>query len=342
MKNFILKIAFALLPILSIGQNHSLHFDGTDDHVNLGDNFGFENSDSFSVEAWIQVTSNSGFQQIISKLDNSFRGWGLQITDDGTISGFLFSTFLSNQRYVEGSTFLIDGQWHHVAMVYNADNIVLYLDGNIEPLSTDSPIGTLGTIINSSNTQIGNYHADGNSGEYFNGYIDEIRIWDEARSETEILESYDTELTGTEAGLIGYYKMDDDNATCDIADCNNNETNGDRMGSSGANNLPQFSTDIPILTDVACGASTVCLLAVETFNQNDIKLYPNPTSGEMQIIGLDSNKLTIEINDVLGKRIKKMVVSNQRINLSDLPNGFYFISLQVDNSTPIIKKVIKK
>ncbi len=78
MKKIILSIVVALMPLLGISQNYALNFDGVDDHISLGQNFGFENTDQFTVEAWVNMSTQTGIQQIISKLDLTFRGWGFQ------------------------------------------------------------------------------------------------------------------------------------------------------------------------------------------------------------------------------------------------------------------------
>eukprot|EP00493_Phyllostaurus_siculus_P011138 UN11295 len=74
-----------ILSTVSIAQNNSLHFDGVDDSVDLQQNFSFEATDSFTIEAWIYIDKLGSFQQIISKLrsgNQSFRGWGFQVTND--------------------------------------------------------------------------------------------------------------------------------------------------------------------------------------------------------------------------------------------------------------------
>jgi len=351
MKRKIIKklslILFVFVIQTSIGQNNSLNFDGTDDYVSLGNNFGFDNTDIFTIEAWVKLNTGADFQQIISKLDADFTGWGLQIRpSSGLLNGYLFSTFSINQRAVRGSTSITDGLWHHVAMVYDANDIILYVDGALDPISvTNNSEGPLETLINSSNTHIGNYDGsgDGEGGEYFNGYIDEVRIWNVVRTETEIASFFDTELTGTEANLIAYYKMDDNNSTCDIIDCNSNETHGTRNGASGVNNLPLFTDDTPILADIDCGAEIDCsTLGVldETFNE--IKLFPNPTFNEINIFGFETENIIVEIHDILGKVLKVETISNQKINVSELPSGIFFLTIKSKNGFQITKRFIKK
>ena len=47
----------------------------------------------------------------------------------------------------------------------------------------------------------------------FNGLFDEFRVWNVARSATEIMTNYNKSLTGTETGLVGYWKLDQGQGT---------------------------------------------------------------------------------------------------------------------------------
>src|SRR5690606_32058909 len=56
---------------------------------------------------------------------------------------------------------------------------------------------TIGNLINSA------------GGQSFNGQIDEIRLWNVAKSDAQVLAEYQMELTGNEAGLVAYYNFED-------------------------------------------------------------------------------------------------------------------------------------
>lgn len=343
MKKLLLSITVCLGTFFGMAQNNSLTFDGTDDHISLDNAFAFENTDVFTVEAYIKLDTPNGLQQIISKLDLSFRGWGFQIMDTGVLSGYLFSTFLANQRYVEGTTNLVDGQWHHVAMVFDGENITLYVDGMLEDLSFDESLGgTLGTIDNVGKTHIGNYDAEGFNGEHLIGNIDELRIWNSVRSEADINSTLATELSGTEANLIGYYKMDETDSGCDIVDCGPSGLHGTRMGATGANNLPQFSGDVPTLTDVECGDGLGCELSVSEFQTFRVNAFPNPTKDVLNIRGEDIQIAKARVMDLTGKLVKELLVQNNQMNLGELPGGLYIIKLEDALGQSSLIKILKQ
>lgn len=69
------------------------------------------------------------------------------------------------------------------------------------------------------------------------------------------------------------------------------------------------------------------------FNEN-ISLFPNPTKGEVTIAFSQEIKqnLSIEIFDLFGKRLSGFALNQERVfDISEFPDGFYFVSLIIDN-----------
>ncbi|MEP0265004.1 LamG-like jellyroll fold domain-containing protein [Dokdonia sp.] len=344
MKKTLLNFFFIVFTLTSLAQNHSLDFDGTDDFVDLQQNFAFEATDRFTIEAWINISSIGSFQQIIAKLGNgvlSFRGWGFQVTDDGILSAFISTEFFTQTRYVEGEQILQTNTWYHVAMSFDGeDEILLYVNGAPETLGVVNPDGELTTIATSAPTHIGNFD-NGTAQEHFNGKIDELRVWSGVRSTEEIATAYMTELSGNETNLLGYYKMDVTNSSCDVQDCHVNENHGDREGSNGANDLPQFSDDVPEIDDVACGVDLDCTLSVDEVVQLEFSVYPNPAESIISFSGVHLEETNVTLYNVLGSAIKETRVVNNSIDISEIPTGIYFMVATVNN-VRISKKIIKK
>ena len=61
---------------------------------------------------------------------------------------------------------------------------------------------------------------------FFDGHIDEVRIWNSAKTEAEISSMMNMELSGLESNLVAYYKMEEISNYCDIIDCSINENHG--------------------------------------------------------------------------------------------------------------------
>ncbi len=99
----------------------------------------------------------------------------------------------------------LDG-WQHVAVTYDGvDDVRMWIDGAEQTVTyTAAPSGNLGA---NGAVTIGNIA--GLLNRTFEGFIDEVRLWDAAREESDIVASKDRLLSGAESGLVGYWAMDD-------------------------------------------------------------------------------------------------------------------------------------
>ncbi|MEQ8715239.1 MAG: LamG-like jellyroll fold domain-containing protein, partial [Cyclobacteriaceae bacterium] len=169
-----------------------------------------------TVEAWIK-TSSSGGQQTILQLGN---GGGVpnRFTFTVTSSGNL--NIQSGVQALTGSEVINDGQWHHVAVVYDplaSPDMTLYVDGD-EDGSAD-----FASSLNTANSYT--LGATFSIGSFFDGSIDELRIWSVAKSEIEIQNNRFKELVGNDTGLEAYHRMDELFGTT-ISDLTNNGYDG--------------------------------------------------------------------------------------------------------------------
>ncbi|MBI5360468.1 MAG: DUF2341 domain-containing protein, partial [Planctomycetes bacterium] len=151
-----------------------LSFDGIDDYVDCGtnSNWVFTSSQPFSVEAWAYVpVLPSAWKGIVTKSRDSAPSYGIWIS-------------FANKWIFGGSAVNIEGGfvttgWHHIVIVQNnTDNSrKIYVDG------INSGSGAAETGNGSGNLWIGGAKS---VSEYFNGIIDEVRIYNRALSASEI------------------------------------------------------------------------------------------------------------------------------------------------------------
>ena len=120
--------------------------------------------------------------------------------------------------------------WHHVAGVIdgNKNVIKLFIDGT-EVANRD--FGRGGFYKSQYPLRIGAYHQKGMDSATFNGQIDEVRIWNVARTEAEIREGMNTKLNGDEPGLVGYWTFDEETEG-DISDISPNKNPGRLVGNT--------------------------------------------------------------------------------------------------------------
>lgn len=141
-------------------------FNGTTDYMDAGKVLNLNTS--FTVSAW--VNRNSVNKTILSKRDNGFTtGYDLGINAAGKAE---MSWIVGATKYtITSSSVIPAGVWHHIGVIYNGTVAKIYVDGITKNSATipNVPTNTQSFLIAA---------ADGvNTTSYFNGSIDEVRIW---------------------------------------------------------------------------------------------------------------------------------------------------------------------
>jgi hypothetical protein len=159
----------------------ALQFDGDGDYVDFGNNPDFDVAGQITISAWIKVNAfDKKWEAIVTKGDSS---WRLQ--RDGSKSAIEFACtglLVPGNRYgaIHGTIEVNDGQWHHVAGTYDGAQICLYVDDAL-----DTSANAAGSInINEQSVYIGENAQKPE--RFWNGLIDDVRIYDYALSADEI------------------------------------------------------------------------------------------------------------------------------------------------------------
>ena len=184
------------------------------------------NPDNLTIEAWVNAQSFPTYASVLMKTSSSSwdNGYGLASYSDTKINFFINSW---DGNFIKDT--LTVNEWSHVAATYDGNFMRLYVNGQLESTKPYS------REINHSQGSL--YIGKGQGGYHWAGIIDEVRIWDHARSAAEIRSAYKTTLTGDEAGLVGYYPMDSGSGStvADISGHGNTGTiNGAAWTLSGA------------------------------------------------------------------------------------------------------------
>ncbi|MEK7256366.1 MAG: GEVED domain-containing protein, partial [Bacteroidota bacterium] len=185
----------------------SLDFDGTDDHVTLPANLTASLTD-FTFEAWVFWDGSSNWQRVFDFGSNTTVYMHLTPSSSINSSRPMFAiTTGSNgaEQRIHSSVAAAIGQWQHYAVVIDdaANTGVLYLDG-VQVGSNTSMTLTPAALGNLANNYLGRSQwAD----PYFNGKLDEVRIWNLAKTSQQVHCEMDVTLVGNEAGLAAYYNF---------------------------------------------------------------------------------------------------------------------------------------
>lgn len=343
------KITFLLIFISIVinAQNTSLSFDGIDDRVQIPHQAELIQN-QFTFEAWIKLNQLGMYHPVVTKYNTSIGelSYALGILSSGVVEIAVYESF-SNFSLYQSNSVITANTWHHIATSYDisTNTFKIFIDG-IEVTGTASGSNSINSIMSTTiPVSIGSITTIEGNVNYFSGFIDEFRFWNVIKSEVEIQANMNTELTGLETGLVSYYKMDDDSTGCDVYDCNSNENHGARTGINGTNNLPQYVNDAPTIANIDCGASiSNCTLSTDTDELNEIKFYPNPTTGLLNIELKDLDSInTISIFNINGTKVFENVYKNDNKILIklDYPSGIYIVKLKSNKDHLKYFKIIK-
>ncbi len=175
----------------------------------LAGDFGITLGESFSFEYWVHLepdnTSGNGAGLIAKGYDSAqATPWYLSryLPANGGSVGFYVRDLNSTSVNLMSSTNVDDGQWHHVAAVYdNADaEVRLYVDGVLEVQRGNVPADAYGTNVQPFS--IGNHYNRG-----LDGLVDEVALYASALTGEQIIEHY-TAGSGETIDVAPWLKVD--------------------------------------------------------------------------------------------------------------------------------------
>jgi hypothetical protein len=184
-------------------------------------------------ELWFKTTNGNG--GLFSADDPGTGGNDRHIYLSG---GNIWTRVYDSEILHTSGTNYADGQWHHVAHVIGASvgGEKVYVDGNLVVSGTKN-----GSDFTWQTRILIGYSVDGG---LFQGEIDEVRVWNVARTQQQIRENMHLRLNGNETGLLGYWRFDEGTGTTAF-DATANANNG------------TLEDDIPwVLSTVPLGAGS--------------------------------------------------------------------------------------
>jgi len=206
----------------------ALEFDGEDDYVDIGSDSVFDMTNEITIEAWfLQRELKSSFHMILHKSPTN-QAW-LVVNSQGSGSAGDEISF----RWYDGedshhevtATGLNENEWYHMAAVHDGSEGKIYIDGNLIDSKEAGFAPVTGDIL-----EIG---AQGSNDRFFwNGKIEEVRIWDKALTQEEINHYKDNPPSGDEEGLVGYWPMNEGFGVDTVLDYSGNNNHGKIEGAS--------------------------------------------------------------------------------------------------------------
>ncbi|HMK04613.1 MAG TPA: FISUMP domain-containing protein [Ferruginibacter sp.] len=285
-----LCIASLLVENKSVAQNGSaLNLDGVNDHVTIPHNLLLKPSSAITIEAWIKpsdIHTNTNYT-IYRKEDGSARHL-FAFQGNGTILSFgLELNGLYSELDVPVSAVNYEGQWIHVAATYDGSAKRMYRNGIL--IGTQVVNGLIGTA-GSANVYIGSSEGDD---DFFNGSIDELKLWNRALMQCEIENNMNCSLSGIQNGMIAYYNFNQGIAAGINTSVNilleklNNDLNGTLVNfalsgpssnwiSPGGTPIGNYCDKAILFISIASGTNPSCISSSLTFAANSVSVLPSP------------------------------------------------------------------
>lgn len=153
----------------------AITFDGAQDYMDADDVADL--SGAFTISAWVKRGSGSNNTEIVSKRNLApwTEGYALTINNTGR-PNMLWRDSGGVSHSLATSVPLPVDEWHHVAVVHNGTAATFFIDG-FQDLSLTAPIPT--TSDQHFMIAAGDYI---NPANFFDGTIDEVRVWNQALS----------------------------------------------------------------------------------------------------------------------------------------------------------------
>lgn len=182
-------------------------------------------TNQWTIECTIYVRAlHNGTSYIVSKNGSTDYCIAITGTTFGTLS--FLATPSSGDSVPTNEIVLPDAVgMHHIAYSYDGRILRAYIDG-IETYSS----GNARFILDTSNTALAIGNNSSGSGNPFDGAVEEVRIWNVARTREQISAGIDADFSGTEAGLVGYWKCNDSTGST-VSDLSSYGNDGTLYGS---------------------------------------------------------------------------------------------------------------
>ena len=224
----------AIVGSPTVVTSNALNFDGNNDYV--VSTVSGTSLTTFSIEMYVKPNGNQNQAGIFQWADQ---------TSSGNPMALIQLTGSTLYGYVDAgynlSTTLPTGSWSHIALTYDGTIYKFYLNGAL----VDSYTGAIQFQNLATKIYFGNGFTN-----FWSGSMDEARIWSTARTQAEIQEFMNSELTGSESGLLTYYNFNqgtaDGNNTALISLTDNSQNNNN----SSFNNIALTGTSSNFVTGI--------------------------------------------------------------------------------------------
>ncbi|NOQ56230.1 MAG: hypothetical protein GQ477_05505, partial [Nanohaloarchaea archaeon] len=173
-----------------------LIFDGSDDYVNAGNDSSLDITDEITIMAWVKPTGTigSGGYAIISELENHYT----QIRKNSGSGSKIAFWHAAAGLWFESNIDVPMNQWSFIVVIFDKNEINQNVKFYLNAVANGTGDTTTALVPTANNIWLGNVDT---TSRYFNGTIDEVKIWNRALSPEEINASYNVGLYRLETNI---------------------------------------------------------------------------------------------------------------------------------------------
>lgn len=289
--------------------NNALHFQNND-YVNISSVAPkLNNLKNFSIEFWVKYdgkdnTDYNAFYGVNTSYYSNRMIIRCSNPSDGIDGSVVVYLKNNSDYYMKGKIRTDDGKCHHIAFTYDNQVCKLYIDGVIQDTLL-FPFSFAKTDIHS----LGQEYDDSPivTSQFYTGLLDDFRIWNITKTQNEIFKNKNTELSGSEAGLIAYY------------DFNQGIANGDNSG----------------ITSLVNKALTNNPLQIKESKEN--KIEENTTTQPLEGIEESFFEPLIENREIISKNQKPYYSQSPLLKIQELVE----FNMNGNTSNFVISKCVK-
>ncbi len=240
---FIIIIIFSWLifPRSAQATNWALEFDGVNNYVQIPDSGSLDITEAISIEFWVKVdkTQNSMYVSFLVKEDAYDVGY---YKETGQI---YFELYLGTYVWLDSIRTINDGAWHHIVGTYDKEKMKIYIDGELD--NENSQTALISTSI--FNLGFGAWLQEGTDPTwFFNGSIDEPRIYSRTLSAGEVKQHYKG-IFNNKTGLVGLWHFDEGSGSI-VNDSSGQGNNGSISDAAWVARVKSTSVHLKVLAEV--------------------------------------------------------------------------------------------
>ncbi len=267
-----------------------------------------------TIEGWVKFDGTVTVDDFTALVDfRNAEGGGSKALIFRTVDENLTTSYEWNEQWTyEGADNIVTiDEWQHVAVVMSVTEAQsrFYING-VETAVDESY--ELAELPLGDNIRVG-AGLGAEPARTVIGIMDEIRIWNVARTEEDIMDNMEQEIDPASEGLLMYYKCNKEGEDTVLTDATGN---GHDLNAVGEDYAYVEDTPFEVPSDIS-----------EKEKSLNLYSYPNPVKNVLNL-SKDFQNAVIRIYDITGQQVVEKVINSSFIDVDDFETGMYILEVK--------------